>query len=100
MDTLEHWVLSVADHNLTWVGLGWLRPAKEQHVGPAYVLFSSVLLGLPGLLVGAGMIYLFLGRVEIRVWVGLFLLVMIVELPLHVLFARFWNRRAKKLRTP
>jgi hypothetical protein len=100
MGTWENWVLKVADHDLTWIGLGWLRPAKEQHVGPAYVLFSSILLGLPGFVVGVGLIYLFLGRVESRVWLGLFLLVMIVEVPLHLVFAYFWNRRAERLRTP
>lgn len=97
MSALENWVLKVADHDLTWIGLGWLRPAKAQRVGLVYVLLSSVLLGLPGFVVGAGLICLFLERVEPRVWLGLFLLVMVVEVPLHLVFARFWNRRAERL---
>ncbi len=68
MKSLEHWVLRIADCNATWIGFGWLRPAKQQHIGFGYILFSSVLLGLPGVAVGAGLIYWFVGRVEPRVW--------------------------------
>jgi hypothetical protein len=97
MKTIEHWVLRIADCDATWIGFGWLRPAKQQHVGFTYILFSSVLLGLPGIAVGAGLIYWFLGRVEPRVWLAMFALVMLVELPLHGLFAYYWNRRAASL---
>lgn len=97
MKSLEHWVLRIADCNATWIGFGWLRPAKQQHIGFGYILFSSVLLGLPGVAVGAGLIYWFLGRVEPRVWLVMFALVMLVELPLHLLFAHYWNRRAANL---
>lgn len=97
MRTIEHWVLRIADCNATWFGFGWLRPAKQQHIGPGYILFSSVLLGLPGFAVGAGLIYWFLGHVEPRVWLAIFALVMVVELPLHILFAHYWNRRAANL---
>jgi hypothetical protein len=97
MKAIEHLVLRVADSDLTWFGFGWLRPAKQQPVGFGYVLFSSVLLGLPGIGVGVGLIYWFLGRVEPRVWLAMFALVMMVELPLHVLFAHYWNRRAASL---
>ena len=97
MRSIEHWVLRIADSDATWFGLGWLRPARHECVGYYYILFSSVLLGLPGVLVGAGVVYLFLGTVEPRVWLWMFLLVLIFELPLHCLFAHFWNRRAKVL---
>lgn len=78
----------------TWRGFNWLRPAKNHHVGYGYILLSSILLGLPGVGVGTGLIYWYLGRVEARVWLAMFALVMPVELPLHLLFAHFWNRRA------
>lgn len=97
MKALGRWVLRVADNDKTWFGLNWLRPAKRDRLSPGYILFSSVLLGLPGITVGVGLIYLFLGRVEPRVWLWLFVLVMLVELPLHILFAYFWNRRAEAL---
>ncbi len=97
MKSLEHWILRIADCDATWIGFGWLRPAKQQHIGFGYILFSSVLLGLPGVAVGAGLIYWFLGRVEPRVWLVMFALVMLVELPLHLLFAHYWNRRAANL---
>ena len=37
------------------------------------------------------------GRVESEVWLSLFPLVMLIELPLHGLFAHPWNRRAAAL---
>ena len=97
MSAIEHWVLRIADSDATWFGLGWLRPAKHESVGFWYIIFSSILLGLPGVMVGAGLIYSFLGRVEPGVWLSLFLLVLFFELPLHGLFAHYWNRRAKAL---
>ncbi|MCX6929294.1 MAG: hypothetical protein NT154_39650 [Verrucomicrobia bacterium] len=97
MKTLEHWVLRVADSDLTWIGFGWLRPAKHARVGIGYILSSSMLLGLPGIVAGAGLIYLVLGRVEAKVWLSLFVLVTVFELLLHLLFAHYWNRRAERL---
>ena len=94
---MGYWVLRIADSDATWFGLGWLRPAKQERVGFWYIFFSSILLGLPGVMAGAGLIYLFLGRVEPRVWLTMFLLVLLLELPMHGLFAYFWNRRAKSL---
>ena len=97
MKAIEYWVLRIADSDATWFGLGWLRPAKHERIGFSYIMFSSILLGLPGMAVGAGLIHLFLGRVDPRVWLSLFLLVLFFELPLNWLFARIWNRRAKTL---
>jgi hypothetical protein len=97
MRALEHWVLRVADSDWTWLGLNWLRPAKHDRAGPGYILLSSILLSLPGIAVGGGLIYLAFGRVEAGVWLWLFAVVMMVELPLHILFAHFWNRRAEAL---
>ena len=82
---------------MTWFGLNWLRPAKHNRLGLGYILLSSLLLGLPGIAVGAGLIYLVLGRVQPSVWLWLFVLVMLIELPLNILCAYFWNRRAKGL---
>jgi hypothetical protein len=95
MKAIEYWVLRIADSDATWFGLGWLRPAKHVRIGYWYILFSSILLGLPGVMVGAGLIYLFLGTVAPQVWLWMFLLVLLFELPLHCLFAHYWNRRAK-----
>ena len=97
MSAIEHRVLRIADSDAAWFGLGWLRPAKHESVGFGYIILSSILLGLPGVLVGAGLIYFFLGRVDPGVWLALFLLVLFFELPLHGLFAHYWNRRAKAL---
>ncbi len=99
MEAIGQMVLRIADCDATWFGLGWLRPAKHQHVGWLYVIVSSILLGLPGVAVGASLIYFMLGRVEAHVWLWMFILVLLFELPLHGLFAHFWNRRARELRT-
>jgi hypothetical protein len=97
MKSLEHCVLRIADNDMTWFGLNWLRPAKQKRLGPGYIVSSSILLGLPGVFVGAGLIYLAFGQVTPGVWLGLFVLVTTIELTLHILFARFWNRRAGAL---
>jgi hypothetical protein len=97
MKALEHWTLRIADSDTTWFGLNWLRPAKHARVGYGYVVFSSILLGLPGIAVGAGVVYLVLGRVDPGVWLSMFALAVMVELPLHILFAHFWNRRAGRM---
>jgi len=97
MHSLEHWILRIADSDMTWCGLNWLRPAKHERVGYSYIVFSSIVLGLPGIAVGAGIVYLVLGRVDPSVWLLMFVLVMLMELLLHILFAHFWNRRAERL---
>jgi hypothetical protein len=97
MNALEGWVLRVADSDLTWFGFTWLRPAKHFRIGCSHILLCSLLFGLPGIAVGAALIYVVLGTVEAKVWLGMFVLVMLFELPLHLLFARFWNRRAESL---
>jgi hypothetical protein len=97
MKTLERWVLRIADSDATWMGLNWLRPDRHQHIRTGYILISSFLLGLPGVAVGASLIWWFAGGVEPGLWLALFAVVMVVELPLHFLFAHFWNRRAASL---
>lgn len=97
MKAIEHWVFRIVDSDATWIGLGWLRPAKHERVSFWHIIFSSILLGLPGVMVGAGLIYLFIGRVEQEVWLTMFLLVLCFELLMHGLFAHYWNRRAKTL---
>jgi hypothetical protein len=97
MNRLEHWVLRVADSDRTWYGFNWMRPPKQSRVSLSYVLCSSFLLGLPGLLLGAAAIYVGLGTVQPKVWGMLLALAMLVELPLHLLFAHYWNRRADRL---
>jgi hypothetical protein len=97
MKTLEHWVLRVADSDMTWVGLNWLRPAKHQRIGYVWIVFSSMMFALPGIAAGAGLIYLVLGHVDSEVWVSLFVLVVLVELALCLLSAHYWNRRAESL---
>jgi hypothetical protein len=97
MKQLEHWVLRIADSDLTWIGFNWMRPAKQQRIGLGYILFSSVLLALPGIAVGAGLLYVMRGHVEPKVWVALFALATAIDLSLHAVFAHYWNRRAASL---
>lgn len=87
-------MLRIADRDATWIGLGWLRPAKHQRIGFAYILLSSVLLGLPGMIMGTGLIYFCIGRVPPEILASIVLLVLLIELMLHSLFAHYWNRRA------
>ncbi|HWC61260.1 MAG TPA: hypothetical protein VHC44_16320 [Verrucomicrobiae bacterium] len=94
---IERWVLRVVDSDLTWYGFNWMRPAKDRRLGPGYVFFSSVLLGLLGVAIGAGAIYLFFGRMELSVFLALFSLATMFELLLHAPFAHYWNRRARML---
>ena len=97
MSVIENWVLRVADSDLTWFGLNWIRPAKDAVIRFSYVVILSFVLGLPGLAVGVSLIYVLLGRVEQGVWLSMLGLVMLVELPLNMVFAYYWNRRARKL---
>ena len=99
MNAIERWVLLIADSDLTWIGFHWLRPTKDRRLGPGYILFSSILLGLPGVAMGGGLIYLFIGRVEPLVWLLLFSGATVFELVLHVPFAYFWNKRAEALKS-
>ena len=97
MNSIEHWILRIADSDWTWTGFNWMRPAKQKRIGLGYILFSSFLLALPGIAVGAGLLYALRGRVEPKVWLTLFALAMAVDLSLHALFAHYWNRRAARL---
>lgn len=98
MKTIERWFQQIGDSDWTWIGFGWMRPAKEDRIGPGYVIGSSLLLGLPGIGVGAAMLYLIFGRVSPVAWSILFGAATAFELVLHILFARFWNRRAARLK--
>jgi ABC-type Fe3+ transport system permease subunit len=97
MSSIEQWVLRIADSDMTWFGLSWLRPPPHRRITSLYVLLSSIVLGLPGLVVGAGLIYLFIGRLEPAIWLWMVALVLSIELALHIIFAHFWNRRADSL---
>ena len=97
MKTFERWYLRIADSDLTWYGFNWMRPAKERRLGPGYIVFSSVLLGLPGVAVGIGTIYLLFGRVDIKTCLVVFSLATMFELLLHAPFAHYWNKRARAL---
>ena len=98
MSAFERWFFRIADSDACWYGLGWLRPAKTESVGPLWIMAASVILGLPGVGVGIGLIYLVLGTVQPEVCWGIFLAVTLVELVLHVISAYFWNKRAVTLR--
>ncbi len=97
MKTIERWFLQIADSDVTWFGLNWLRPDKHRRISRNYILLSSFLLGLPGMGIGIGLIFFFIGRIEPMVWLSMFVLVMMFELPLNILFAHFWNQRAGRL---
>ena len=98
MKTFERLFLRAADCDWNWIGLGWLRPAKDARVGIGYIIGSSILLGLPGVVVGVTMLYLAFGRVSFGAWLVLFVAATMVDLLLHIVFAHFWNRRAGELR--
>ncbi len=97
MKRIEHWALRVADSDMTWFGLNWLRPARHQRIGCVGVVFGAVLLALPGIAAGAGLIYLVLGHVDPEVWASLVVLVVLLELALCLPSTHYWNQRAKKL---
>jgi hypothetical protein len=97
MGSLEHWVLLITDSDACWFGLGWLRPGKRDRISFLRLVLSSILLGMPGVLVGGGLIYAVLGHVDSEVCLGLLAVVMLFELLLHAIWAYFWNRRAAAL---
>ncbi len=96
---LQNWIYRITDSDKTWYGLGWMRPEKHTHLGPGYIILASILLGLPGITVGAGFIYLVLGQVTPGAWLWLFALALLIELPLNIVVAYYWNQRAKELTT-
>jgi hypothetical protein len=95
--SVEQWVLRVADSDWTRIGLNWLRPAKHTCVWLAYVVPASLVLGLPGVAAGAALIAAMAGRIDLSVCLWLLLIVTMVGLPLNLLFAHYWNRRARSL---
>ena len=97
MKSLEHWVLRIADNDRAWTGFNWMRPLEQEPIGLGWILFSSLLLSLPGIAVAAGLIYWRLGRAGLKVWLVLFAFAMAIALSLHMLFAHYWNRRAASL---
>lgn len=97
MKTIERWFFRVVDSDWNWIGLSWLRPAKDARIGIGYIVGSSIFLGLPGIGIGAAMIYFAFGRVSLGAWLFLFVAATMAELLLHIVFAHFWNRRAGEL---
>ena len=97
MKTIERLFLQVADCDWTWIGLSWLRPAKDVRIGIGYIIGSSILLGLPGVGAGATMLYFAFGGVSLGAWLFLFVAATMVQLLLHIVCAHFWNRRAGEL---
>lgn len=97
MRSIGHLVLRITDSDACWFGLGWLRPAKRDRISLLRLLLSSVVLSLPGVLVGVGLVYWLLGQVKLEVCLLLFAVAMFIELPLHSIWAHFWNRRAAAL---
>lgn len=97
MGKIGRLVLRIADSDYTWVGFNWMRPSRETRLSWTYLAGSSILLGLPGLAVGAGGLYLALGRIDPQVWLWMVGLVFTVELILHAVLGFFWNARASEL---
>jgi hypothetical protein len=97
MKTIERWFFGVADSDWNWIGLSWLRPAKDARIGIGYVIGSSILLGLPSIGAGAAMLYFTCGRVSLGTWLFLIVAATMAQLLLHTIFAHFWNRRASKV---
>jgi hypothetical protein len=97
MKTIEQLFLRIGDSDWTWIGLSWLRPARDARIGIGYIVGSSILLGLPGVGVGAALLYFAFGRVSVGAWLFLFAAATMAELLLHIAFGHFWNRRADAL---
>ena len=97
MKTIERWFFGMADSDWNWIGFSWLRPAKHARIGIGYIIGGSILLGLPGVGVGAAMLYFAFGGVSFGAWLFLFVAATMAELLLHIVCAHFWNRRAGEL---
>lgn len=89
--------LRLADSDAAWGGFGWLRPRKDRPIDLPYIFLSSIVLALPGLAAGGALLYAMRGRVELKAWLAPFAIAMTVDLALHGVFARCWNRRANRL---
>jgi hypothetical protein len=97
MGALERLVLRVADWDGTWWGLGWLRPAKHHRVGVGRLVLIRLVLSVPGVAVGLGLIYLGARRLDPSLCLAVFAGLMLVQVCLNVPWAYFWNRRAAAL---
>jgi hypothetical protein len=98
MKTIKRWFLQVADSDWNWIGFSRLRPVKDACISIGYIIGSSILLGLPGIGVGAAMLYFVFGRVSFGAWLFLFVAATMTELLLHIVLAHFWNQRAGELK--
>ena len=93
MKVIENCVLRIADSDWAWTGFNWMRPAKQQRIGFGYILFSSLLLSLPGIAAGAGLLYGLRRSAELKAWIALLAFALAIALSLHAVFAHYWNLR-------
>jgi hypothetical protein len=94
METFERLVLWMADWDVTWWGLGWLRPAKCQRISAAKFTLLVFVLAAPGALVGLGLIYFALGKLDPSVGVLVSGVLVLLQACLNAPMVYFWNRRA------
>jgi len=94
----------VMDWDATWIGLGWLRPRREEPVSGRAVLVIVALTGIIALAAGPAA-YLLLSLVEPRNEMAILiasisasLLAFLLNAVLQVLSAVYWNQRAAELR--
>lgn len=97
-------ILKVMDWDITWVGLGWLRPRREDPISGRAALTIAALTGVLALLAGPA-VYFLLSAFEPRNESAVFIaavaasvLAFLLNAVLQLLSAVYWNERAAELR--
>lgn len=97
-------ILCVMDWDVTWVGLGWLRPRRQDPLSGGATLTIVALTGVFALAAGPA-VYQLLSLVEPRsepavfvVSIAASLLAFVLNAVLQLLSAVYWNERAAELR--
>ncbi len=97
-------ILCVMDWDVTWVGLGWLRPRRQNPLSGGAALAIVALTGVFALMAGPT-VYLLMSLVEPRnesavllASVAAAVLAFGLNAVLQLLGAVYWNQRAAELR--
>lgn len=97
-------ILQVMDWDATWIGLGWLRPRRQDPISGGAALTIAALTGVFALLAGPA-VYLLMSLFEPRNESAVFVasvaasvLAFALNVVLQLLSAVYWNERAAELR--
>jgi len=97
-------ILRVMDWDVTWVGLGWLRPRRQDPISGGAALAITALTGVFALLAGPA-VYLLMSLFEPRNESAVIVcsaaasvLAFALNAVLQLLSAVYWNERAAELR--